>query len=208
VLLRRLLPGGVAEVFYLDFGTASQLAARKLRLLDRRFLSLPAQAVRARLWGLRRGAAGGGRAALLELVREGNRTRGGLLAKVVTGGERPGLWLLDNTGPGEGEESINTRLVREGAAGWNTEDLARLGPAVEPEDEEAGWRAERLNLLEVQRALVLLLPEGEARARLLGRLGEAQGRLGEAQGRLGPAPECLQLPPSWKIYPKLPPAKY
>ena len=98
-------------------------------------------------------AAGGGRAALLELVREGNRAKGGLLAKVVTGGERPGLWLLDNTGPGAGE-NLNTRLVRDGAASWSMVDLARLGPAAKPKGEEAGWRAERLNLLEVQRALV------------------------------------------------------
>ena len=76
-LLRKLVSTSSAEVFYVDFGTVAVVSVSKLRLLHLDFLQPPAMAIQVRLWGVR----GGGKSKLLEVLSEGNRREGDLLAR-------------------------------------------------------------------------------------------------------------------------------
>ena len=76
-LLRKLVSTSSAEVFYVDFGTVAVVSVSKPRLLHLDFLQPPAMAIQVRLWGVR----GGGKSKLLEVLSEGNRREGDLLAR-------------------------------------------------------------------------------------------------------------------------------
>ena len=52
VLVRNLVEGDKAKIFYLDFGTCQVVRRSQLRFLHTDFVRLPAQAMEARLWGV------------------------------------------------------------------------------------------------------------------------------------------------------------
>ena len=83
VMVKRVLEGNIVSVLYVDFGTVDKV--KGIRLLHKKFLKLPAQAIEARLWGLKE--VGGNeiqvKTRLIELVREENSL--GMIGMVMAG---------------------------------------------------------------------------------------------------------------------------
>ena len=179
VLLRKLVSNSTVEVFYADFGTVAVVSISRLRFLHLDFLQPPAMAIQVRLWGLR----GGGKSKLLEVLSEGNLREGDLLARVEEAGDKPAIWLIDNTLPGG--RSLNLQLVTEGASKWFPSDLKKLGSdkkGVSETEEEAGGEsrgssAELESVIELQMALVSLMLESSLKTELMGKLVEAKRNL-------------------------------
>ena len=53
VMVRRMLKREMVRVLYVDFGNLDKVRLKDIRLLHKRFLSLPAQAIAGRLWGVK-----------------------------------------------------------------------------------------------------------------------------------------------------------
>ena len=177
VLLRKMVSNSSAELFYVDFGTIAVVSLSKLRLLHIDFLQPPAMAIQVRLWGLR----GGGKRKLLQELSQGNRREGDLLARVEVAGDRPAIWLMDNTVPGG--KSLNLHLVKEGSSKWRLPDLEKMsavkgvfGTEEEPEHGR-GSMTDLEGLIEVQTALVNLMLESDLKTELMGKLMEAKQNL-------------------------------
>ena len=179
-LVRKLVPPSAVELFYVDFGTIAVVSASKLRLLHLDFLHPPALAIRVRLWGLQ----GRGKSKLLGVLREGNQREGDLLARVEVDGDKPAVWLVDNTV--EGGKSLNVQLVEEGAAKWNLRDLEAMDESTvknkfETEEDLGGAMSavcsELEGLVELQTALVNLMMESNLKTTLISKLAAVKVHL-------------------------------
>ena len=53
VMVRRMMKNDMVSVLFVDFGTIDKVSLKDLRLLHKRFLVLPAQAILARMWGIK-----------------------------------------------------------------------------------------------------------------------------------------------------------
>ena len=53
VIVRRIMKNGMVSVLNVAFGTIEKVRLRDMRLLHKRFLDLPAQAILARMWGVK-----------------------------------------------------------------------------------------------------------------------------------------------------------
>ena len=52
-MVRRMMKNEMVIVQFVDFGTIDKVRLKDMRLLHKRFLDLPAQAILARMWGSR-----------------------------------------------------------------------------------------------------------------------------------------------------------
>ena len=144
VMVKRMLEGNMVSVLYVDFGTVDKVKLKDVRLLHKKFLKLPAQAIEGRLWGVKEieGMEAQAKKKLVELVSEGNIVPHGMVGKVMAGVRvRPGdrrrdgvvettarlaLWLIDLAGDSEEGDWVNDQLVREGMADWDMLDIRRF----------------------------------------------------------------------------------
>ena len=101
-LVIRVVDSSVVRLFFVDYGTVDNQKVKHCRFLHKQFVSLPGQAIQARLWGVR--PVGGGRRwgkgnkardKLVELV---DTLEGGLVAQI-----KAGLIRNDVTVKGEDE---------------------------------------------------------------------------------------------------------
>ena len=132
VMVKRMLKSEMVSVLYVDFGTLDKVRLKDIRLLQKRFLSLPAQAIAGRLWGVKEveGKEVEAKRRLVELASEGNKlsgTIGVVMAGVRVGvrdrrrdgavetGGRMALWLIDVAGDGPKGELVNEPLVKDTA---------------------------------------------------------------------------------------------
>ena len=53
VMVRRMMRNKMVSVQFVDFGTIDKVRLKDMRLLHKRFLELPAQAILARMWGVK-----------------------------------------------------------------------------------------------------------------------------------------------------------
>ena len=75
---KRVLKSEIVSVLYVDFGTLDKVRLKDIRLLHKRLLKLPAQAIAARMWGVKEveGMEVQAKRRLVELATEGNRVLG------------------------------------------------------------------------------------------------------------------------------------
>ena len=52
VIIKQVLSEEIISVLYIDYGTSSKVHFKDVRLIHKKFLSLPAQPIPARLWGI------------------------------------------------------------------------------------------------------------------------------------------------------------
>ena len=52
VMVKRMMKNDMVSILYVDFGTVDKVSLKDMRLLHKRFLDLPAQAILARMWGI------------------------------------------------------------------------------------------------------------------------------------------------------------
>ena len=52
VIIKQVLSEEIISVLYIDYGTSSKVHFKDVRLIHKKFLSLPAQVIPARLWGI------------------------------------------------------------------------------------------------------------------------------------------------------------
>ena len=101
-LVIRVVDSSVVRLFYVDYGTVDNQKVKHCRFLHKHFVSLPGQAIQARLWGVR--PVGGGRRwgkgnkARDKLVELMDTLEGGLVAQI-----KAGLTRNDVTVKGEDE---------------------------------------------------------------------------------------------------------
>ena len=138
VRILKYLGKSTVSVFYIDFGTKHTVTLDKLRLLHKRFLDLPAQAIKVRLWGCkdnedlhvltpelsqsfyRMAIDGNFISSLCGICMPEDNTEFDIIDEES---EYPvGLWVLDIIE----EISINERLVEENVCSWNMSDLQKL----------------------------------------------------------------------------------
>ena len=98
-------------------------------------------------------------------------------------GEKPAIWLIDNTLPGG--RSLNLQLVKEGAAKWFLPDLEKMGTngkkgGFGSEDEPESSLTDLEGAIEVQMALVNLMLESSLKNELMAKLVEAKMNLVES----------------------------
>ena len=98
-------------------------------------------------------------------------------------GEKPAIWLIDNTLPGG--RNLNLQLVKEGAAKWNLPDLEKMGTngkkgGFGSEDEPESSLTDLEGAIEVQMALVNLMLESSLKNELMAKLVEAKMNLVES----------------------------
>ena len=115
---------------------------------------------------------------------EGNQREGDLLARVEVAGDKPAVWLVDNTV--EGGRSLNVQLVEEGAAKWNLRDLEAMDESAaknkfETEEDLGGAMSavcsELEGLVELQTALVNLMMESNMKTTLISKLAAVKVHL-------------------------------
>ena len=141
VMVRRTLKNDLIIVLFVDFGTVDKVRMKDVRLLHKRFLELPAQAILARMWGVTDviGKEVEAKKSLVQLVSENVF---GLLGTVMAGvnvgckdrrkggsvedGGRPALWLQDLDSGTTQWDVINEILVHEQLADWNIRDIVRF----------------------------------------------------------------------------------
>ena len=141
VMVRRMMKNNMVSVLYVDFGTIEKVRLRDMRLLHKRFLDLPAQAILARMWGVK-DIVGKELAAKKSLIKLVSEKVIGLFGTVMAGvtvgcndrrktgsvedGGRPALWLLDMDSGTTQWDVINEILVHEQLADWNMRDIVRF----------------------------------------------------------------------------------
>lgn len=125
-LIVKIIDSDTVKVRHVDYGTVDTLAVTSLKPLRRRWASLPAQAMRARLAGVRPCAAGGrwphaACTAFLALV-----TNRRLVANVVATDARDAVteMFLVDTASGE-DVCISRELIRTGYADWRGDSSLR-----------------------------------------------------------------------------------
>merc|ERR1719376_1188279 len=136
VMVRRMMKNEMVSVQFVDFGTIDKVRLKDMRLLHKRFLVLPAQAILARMWGVKDivGKEVTAKESLVKLVCDKViGLFGTVMAGVAVGckdrrksgadedGGRPALWLLDmDSGTTQWDaDIINEVLVHEQLADWN-----------------------------------------------------------------------------------------
>ena len=137
VMVRKMMKNDMVCVLYVDFGTVDKVRLKDMRLLHKRFLYLPAQAILARMWGIMDiiGKEVEAKKSLVQLVSEKVI---GLLGTVMAGvnvgcndrrkggsvedGGRPAVWLQDL----DELDVINEILVHDQLADWNIRDIVRF----------------------------------------------------------------------------------
>jgi len=143
VIVRRVIKNDMISVLYVDYGTIDKVKLQDMRLLHKKFLYLPAQAIPARMWGVKdiAGKEVEARQRLVQLISDSDSDFG-LLGNVMAGvtvglnDRRKGgavddegrlaLKLVDTElGTSKGHV-FNEMLVYEGLAEWNLKDIARL----------------------------------------------------------------------------------
>ena len=135
VMVKRMMKNDMVSVLFVDFGTVDKVRLKDMRLLHKRFLDLPAQAILARMWGIMDivGKEVEAKKSLVQLVSEKVI---GLLGTVMAGvnvgcndrrkggsvedGGRPAVWLQDL----DELDVINEILVHEQLADWSIGDNA------------------------------------------------------------------------------------
>jgi len=141
VIVRRVLKNEMISVLYVDYGTIDKVKLNDMRLLHKKFLYLPAQAIPARMWGVKdiAGKEGEAKQRLVQLISD---SVFGLLGTVMAGvtvglnDRRKGgavddegrlaLWLVDAELSSSHGDVFNEILVIEGLAEWNLKDITRM----------------------------------------------------------------------------------
>jgi len=139
VMVKKMMKKDLVSVFFVDYGTIGKVRLENMRLLHRKFLMLPAQAIPGRMWGVRdvHGKEAEAKCRLVELVSDEDMTLG-LVGRVMAGRSvgksdrrkdgavddegRLALWLVDLDLEGE---VINEMLIQEGLAQWDEKDISR-----------------------------------------------------------------------------------
>ena len=75
VIIKQVLSEEMISVLYIDYGTSGKIQYKDVRLIHKKFLSLPAQAIPARLWGITENEdmVSISRLMLTKMMTEGNR---------------------------------------------------------------------------------------------------------------------------------------
>ena len=121
VMVRRMMKNDMVCVIFVDFGTTDKVRLKDMRLLLKRFLDFPAQAILARMWGVKDivGKELTSKKSLVNLVSDKVI---GLIGTVMAGvnvgwndrrksgyvedGGRPAVWLLDMDYPSNPKDGI------------------------------------------------------------------------------------------------------
>ena len=141
IIVRKVLKNEMISVLYVDYGTIDKVKLNDMRLLHKKFLYLPAQAIPARMWGVKdiAGKEGEAKQRLVQLISD---SVFGLLGTVMAGvtvglnDRRKGgavddkgrlaLWLVDAELSSSHGDVFNEILVIEGLAEWNLKDISRM----------------------------------------------------------------------------------
>ena len=124
VLIKQILSLEIVNVLFIDYGTIQEINVSCLRLLHKKFLSPPAQAIPVRLWGIKENeeVLVSARSTLCQMMLEGNQF--GFCCQIVsniakrrTNGVReqvpkPSVWLQDI----HEENSVNMLLLYQNLA--------------------------------------------------------------------------------------------
>jgi len=141
VLVKHILSSSLVTVVYVDFGTEEMLSVDQLRLLHKKFLSTPVQALQTRLWRIEEvpGDASKCRRELMKMVSKRN-FEGMSCVQVVHERRDPlrtnsGTFCYDDDKPSVllfdifNGSCINQELVNQGSARLSKEDVVDEGSA-------------------------------------------------------------------------------
>ena len=86
VIVRRVLNYDMISVLYVDYGIIYKVKLKDMRLLHKRFLYSPAQAIPARMWGVKdlAGKEVEARKRLVQHIRDAVRKKNGKKSDIVT----------------------------------------------------------------------------------------------------------------------------
>ena len=139
VIIKQVLSEEIISVLYIDYGSSGEVHYKDVRLIHKKFLTLPARAIPARLWGIseHENMVEISRLMLTKLMTEGNkhgfcclvvsnvarRRSNGVLEQV----SKPAVWLQDIME----DDSVNNILLRQNCASVDLEDFLDKGLALD-----------------------------------------------------------------------------
>ena len=139
VIIKQVLSEEIISVLYIDYGSSGEVHYKDVRLIHKKFLTLPARAIPARLWGIseHENMVEISRLMLTKLMTEGNkhgfcclvvsnvarRRSNGVLEQV----SKPAVWLQDIME----DDSVNNILLRQNYASVDLADFLDKGLALD-----------------------------------------------------------------------------
>jgi len=126
ILVKNIINYEKVSVLYVDYGTIMEIHASDLRLLHKKFLTLPAQAVKARLFGVKelKGDSSRSREVLTNLVSDFNSH--GMFCIIIKPGIGKEVPPLVKVVEFFSETSIENKLLHQNCADINFSQLAAL----------------------------------------------------------------------------------